>query len=64
MAIIINEFEIIAPQGESPGGEVRPQPGRGQLETRTGGQPEPLCPEDIERILRRFYLRRTRLWAD
>lgn len=66
MPIIINEFEITAPQGEQPQSEADPQAGRRQPVPRPGPQPSPesLRPEDVERIMRRFYMRRTRLWAD
>ncbi len=66
MPIIINEFEITAPQGEQPGDGAASQLAHRQADTRAGEQPqsEPLRPEDVERILRRFYLRRSRLWAD
>jgi hypothetical protein len=64
MPIIINEFEITAPQGEQPGGGAGLQPGGARPDNRTAEQSEPLRPEDVERVLRRFYLRRARLWAD
>jgi hypothetical protein len=60
MPIIINEFEIITPQGEQGGSGAQPGP----RPAETQAQPPMLRPEDVERILRRFYLRRTRLWAD
>lgn len=66
MPIIINEFEITAPRGEQPQTGAGAQAGGRQPEPRPETQPahEPLRPEDIERIMRRFYLRRSRLWAD
>ena len=66
MPIIINEFEITAPRDEQPQSESGLQAGRRQPEPRPEAQlsPEPLRPEDIERIMRRFYMRRSRLWAD
>jgi hypothetical protein len=66
MPIIINEFEIVTPQGEQSGDNAGSRPERQQTEASAGEQPrsEPLRPEDVERVMRRFYLRRVRLWAD
>lgn len=59
MAIIINEFEIVAP----PVGQ-REQPPREQPATQPSQPPQPPRPEDVEQIMHRFAQRRLRLWAD
>ncbi len=59
MAIIINEFEVVAP----PPGQ-REQTPREQPRSAGNQPPQPPRPEDIERIIRRFEQRRLRLWAD
>jgi hypothetical protein len=59
MAIIINEFEIVAPPTTP-----REQPPRETRATQPDQSPQPPRPEDIERIVRRFARRRLRLWAD
>ncbi len=59
MAIIINEFEIVAPPATQ-----REQAPREQAAAQPSQPPQPPRPEDIERILRRFTQRRLRLWAD
>ena len=54
MPIIINEFEIVP--APAPKAEDAPAP--------AAPPPQPLVPEDIERIEERRRLRCERLWAD
>ena len=57
MAVIINDFEIVV---DPPA----PPTGTGAGNTAQVPSPPPLRPEDIERIVRHFEQRRTRLVAD
>jgi hypothetical protein len=52
MSVIINEFEIIP--APAPKSEAAPPP----------TPPQPLKPEDIERIDERHRRRQQRVWAD
>lgn len=59
MAIIINDFEVVSPPPngqEQPAGTERP--------THRQEAAQPLRPEDLDLMLRRFTQRRLRLWAD
>ena len=58
MAIIINEFEVVAPPSAGQ------QPAREQLAAPAQPPAAPPRPEDIDLILRRMALRKLRLWAD
>jgi len=57
MPIIINEFEIIT---EPPVAAAAPQPPNQEAQSA----PPTLRPEDIERIMHRYYQRRERVRAD
>jgi hypothetical protein len=60
MSIIVNEFEIVAPQPQ-----IREQQTTGRPANLSQQQnPPEMRPEDVERILRHFARRRLRLWAD
>ena len=62
MAIIINEFEIVAPPGGAAnGGSDRPSARPAPDETTPAST---LQPADVEEIVRRALLRRLRVWAD
>jgi hypothetical protein len=59
MAVIINEFEVVAP----PPGQSA-QPPSEQPAVQQNQPPQPPKPEDVERIMNRFAQRQLRLWAD
>lgn len=59
MAIIINEFEIVSPP---PNGEEKAAGTERPSDRQEAAQP--LRPEDLDLIVRRFIQRRMRLWAD
>ena len=58
MAVIINDFEIVATPLENLA--ERPEPVLEPEQNRT----VPIRPEDIERIQQRLQLRRARIWAE
>jgi hypothetical protein len=58
MSIIINDFEVVAP----PSADQRPASAQSPEESEEPSNA--LQPEDIERIVNRFFQRRLRLWAD
>jgi hypothetical protein len=59
MAIIINEFEVVSPP---PNGEGQAASTERPSERQEVAQP--MRPEDLDLIVRRFIQRRLRLWAD
>ena len=63
MAIIINEFEIVAPpDGAASDGGDRPPSRNGA--TPTASAAAAVQPIDVEEIMRRALQRRLRVWAD
>jgi hypothetical protein len=62
MAIIINEFEIVAPpDGAANRGDERSAPRAGASEMAPAAVVQPV---DVEEIIRRALQRRLRVWAD
>ena len=62
MAIIINEFEVVAPPDGAANGGNDKSPARAASAETTAAST--LQPADVEEIMRRALLRRLRVWAD